>query len=93
MACQSSSSEMFIIADEQSVYHQAAVCNFIAHTHCTVDAQTQLHMKYVTRIVYCCTCTHTATVVTVLTDGGPYVSADDIPEQAEIHPLHSSGGD
>lgn len=25
--------------------------------------------------------------------GGPYVSADDIPEQAEIHLLDSTGGD
>lgn len=28
----------------------------------------------------------------VLTDGGPYVSADDVPEQAEIHPLRQLPG-
>ncbi len=43
-------------------------------------------------MIYCCTCRHRAVVVTVLTDGGPYVSADDSPDQVEIHPSGSSGG-
>lgn len=47
----------------------------------------------VTCIIYWCTCRHRVTVVTVLTDGGPYVSADDVPELGEIHPSDSSGGD
>lgn len=81
---------MFITVDEQCLSPCASTlkvwqCAIQSAAH-MLDAQTERrkHALYFG---------DRATVVTVLTGGGPYVSGDDTPEPVEIHPCDSSGGD
>lgn len=74
---------MCITADEQSICHPARPRSKPLQT---MGIKKEINVQHRLNAETCLTYGQT-TVVTVLTDGGPYVSADDVPEQAEIHPL------
>lgn len=78
-------SKVFIISEGSFV-------QFDFHTYCMVDSKKNIATNVIYNMHYILLHLQTQSYSCDRL-GGPYVSADDIPELAEIHLFDSSGGD